>query len=138
MELVLTRSYGAEGTNGVLCHEQELICYTIELPWRNNLRGRSCVPEGRYALVRRYSQKFHWHLHLTDVPGRALVLLHPANDARKELKGCIAPVCALTGPGRGLYSRVAFERLQRLALPVLQEGKPVYLTIKHSTNGIAS
>jgi C4-dicarboxylate transporter len=40
-----------------------------------------------------------------------LILIHPANNAKKELKGCIAPVTSLTGIGTGSASRFAFEKL---------------------------
>jgi hypothetical protein len=55
--------------------------------------------------------------------------LHPANDARKELKGCIAPVTALTAPGKGTGSRKALEKLRSILYPAMQE-QPVYITIK--------
>src|SRR6476660_3545962 len=100
MELHLTRTYYANGTNGMLFHHSNFICFTIELPWLNNEPMHSCIPEGRYQLFIRYSQKFQTHFLLGDVPGRSLVLIHPANDAVKELKGCIAPVMSLAGPGK--------------------------------------
>jgi hypothetical protein len=73
--------------------------YTIELPWKNNQAGVSCIPEGKYDLVKRWSPKFGSHLQILNVPGRELILIHPANDALLELRGCIAPVCLLTGAG---------------------------------------
>ncbi|MEC4048558.1 DUF5675 family protein [Flavobacterium sp. SUN046] len=36
MVLELTRSYYPKGTNGTLKYEDRLICYTIELPWKDN------------------------------------------------------------------------------------------------------
>src|SRR5262245_1146231 len=114
MELVLFRAYDPEGTNGELFHLGELVCYTIELPWRKNERGRSCIPEGRYRLKRRYSERYGYHLLVQEVPGRSLILVHPANDAAKELQGCLAPVSRLTGAGKGIESRAAFRKLTAL------------------------
>lgn len=130
MELILFRTYYPGGTNGELYHLGTLVCYTIELPWRDNEVQRSCIPEGRYRLRRRCSKRYGWHLLVAGVPGRSLILVHPANDAGKELRGCLAPVSRLTGRGTGLQSRVAMCRLMMLA-----EGKePIYLTIKTKSN----
>lgn len=111
MELVLFRTYHAHGTNGELYCNNSFLCYTIELPWRDNLPRLSCIPEGRYELKKRYSPRFRDHLLVPGVPGRSLVLIHPANDALKELKGCIAPVSKLTGSGKGEGSKAALRRL---------------------------
>ncbi|GAC1537991.1 MAG: DUF5675 family protein [Sediminibacterium sp.] len=131
MELRLSRIlYHALGTNGVLCTAiHGVICYTIELPWLNNRSNHSCIPEGSYRMVKRYSEKFQWHLHLTDVPGRELILLHPANNALLELSGCIAPVTELKGPGQGIQSRRAFHLLMQQVNEALQAGETILLTI---------
>ncbi|KOY53080.1 MULTISPECIES: DUF5675 family protein [Polaribacter] len=132
MILVLHRTYFPEGTQGILLWNGQLICYTIELPWIQNEQNISCVPEGLYNLQKRYSQKFQHHIHLQDVPGRSLILLHPANDAIKELEGCIAPVSYHTGIGKGNLSRKAFHKLTSLVLPVLAKNTPVQLRITSS------
>jgi hypothetical protein len=132
MELVLIRTYHTDGTNGTLTINNSFQCYTIELPWVNNLPRRSCIPEGRYELKKRYSPKFKDHLLVQGVPGRSLVLLHPANDALTELKGCIAPVSSLDGAGKGSHSRKAFKKLLQLVYEAL-ERETVFLTIQ-STN----
>lgn len=129
MELVLERTYDAAGTNGELFHLGERVCYTIELPWRNNEHGRSCIPEGRYRLRKRRSKKFGQHLLVTEVPGRSLILVHPANDAARELKGCMAPVSSLAGIGKGTGSKKALEKLLALVQQA-EKGQPIYLTIK--------
>ena len=64
MELSLDRTYYNNGTNGVLQNKGHLFCYTIELPWRENGVRVSCIPEGRYKLAKRYSEKFGWHIQL--------------------------------------------------------------------------
>jgi hypothetical protein len=56
--------------------------------------------------------------------------VHPANDAKKELQGCIAPVSLFDGEGKGLRSRIALDAVQKLLFPPLSEGKPVYLILK--------
>lgn len=87
----------AHGTIGRLIFGSQVV-HTLELPWRDNLRQRSCIPPGRYrcALVR--SPRFGTVYGVQDVPGRSHVLLHAANLAGDvdagwvtQLHGCIAP-----------------------------------------------
>ncbi|MBS1565314.1 MAG: hypothetical protein JST39_13050, partial [Bacteroidetes bacterium] len=81
MELELRRTYLPGGTNGEIISSGVRVCYTIELPWLDNLPQVSCIPEGRYELKKRYSPKFKNHLQVANVPGRDYILIHPANDA---------------------------------------------------------
>ena len=134
MELELIRTYLPEGTNGSLLHSGTLICSCIELPWRENRHQVSCIPEGTYVLVKRYSPHFQWHFEVKDVPGRDLILIHPANDAALELKGCIAPVTTLIGAGKGLQSRLAKKGLKDLIYPVLETAETVFIHIKNSNH----
>ncbi len=127
MELELFRTYDPEGTNGEL---KLVVCNTIELPWLQNKRNVSCIPEGRYELRKRFIKKFGLHLLVVDVPDRSWILIHPANDAKTQLKGCIAPVTQLTGPGKGRDSRLANEKLKALVLKALERNEKVFITIK--------
>ena len=129
MELLLYRSYYSNAVNGELYMGEEFQCFTIELPWLNNQLLCSCIPEGRYALQKRWSPRHKWHLLVKGVPDRSLILLHPANNAQKELKGCIAPVTMLTGTGNGSGSRIAFEKLMAKIYPAMKT-QTVFLTIK--------
>ena len=130
MILVLTRTYFPDGTNGKLEYEGKLICNTIELPWKRNETKVSCVPEGNYFIRKRYSRKLQWHLEVIDVKDRSLILFHPANNALKELNGCIAPVAKISGPGLGLQSRLAFSKLKDLVYRALDSTETVLLIIK--------
>jgi hypothetical protein len=129
MKLVLTRIYFPEGTNGKLECEGKLICNTIELPWKMNETKVSCIPEGKYFIRKRYSQKFQWHLEVLDVKNRSFILFHPANNAVQELNGCIAPVIKLSGPGIGLMSRKAFAKLKDLVYKALDGKESVELIV---------
>jgi hypothetical protein len=129
MQIQITRTYHPRGTNGLLFINGRHACYTIELPWRDNEVGRSCIPEGSYPVVKRFSEKFQNHLLVTEVPGRTLILFHPANNAIKQLRGCIAPVSTLTAPGCGLASYTVFQQLVQLAYAAIAKGQPVTLTI---------
>ena len=130
MVLVLNRIYFPEGTQGVLEWNGTIVCYTIELPWLGNQRRISCIPEGEYILQKRFSLKFKWHLHLMNVPGRDLILIHPANDAKRELLGCIAPVNKHTGIGKGSNSRKALEKLKTLVYTVFDRNEEVKINIQ--------
>ena len=129
MVLLLTRTYFPDGTNGKLEYEGKLICNTIELTWRMNRKRVSCIPEGKYFIRKRYSKKFRWHLEVVDVENRSLILFHPANNAMKELNGCSAPVTKLSGPGLGILSRKAFEKLKTLVYTILYRQEVVELLI---------
>lgn len=65
-------------------------CFTIEREWSNNKVGVSCIPQGKYSVVKTYSPRFKKDLYLIEnVPNRSGIRLHPANYAR-QLNGCIA------------------------------------------------
>jgi hypothetical protein len=81
-------------TNGLLSvvnHQGDAVysCITLELPWRNNERGRSHIPRGRYVAIRHNSPKFGKCVHVQGVKGRSEILIHPANYV-EQLQGCIA------------------------------------------------
>ncbi len=120
--LVLKRIYLATAVHGELTLNGKHIAYTIELPWQDNKRRVSCIPEGTYVLRKRYSEKFKWHFVLLDVPNRSYILLHPANNAQKELQGCIAPVTRITGEGQGIQSRKALQVLTDALEPHRKSG----------------
>ena len=128
--LILSRTYFPDGTNGKLECEGKFMCYTIELPWKNNEKRVSCIPEGKYFIRKRYSQKFKWHIEVIDVENRSFILFHPANNALKELNGCIALVTKLSGPGLGLMSRKAFEKLKTLVYKALDNKESVVLIVE--------
>jgi hypothetical protein len=130
MVLVLTRTYFPSGTNGTLAMEGRFICNTIELPWKNNKKRVSCIPEGKYLLRKRYAPKFGWHLEVVGVRNRTFILFHPANNALRELNGCIAPVTNHSGPGRGLLSQQAFGTLKKLVYAYLDVKKTVVLIVQ--------
>ena len=107
--LDLARAYFGEYTIGDLSIDGVHLAHSLELPWQDNRVNVSCIAEGWYPLRFRKSPRFGQHLHVQDVPGRKWILFHAANDARKELRGCIAPVMQLQGQGKGIHSLLALE-----------------------------
>jgi hypothetical protein len=130
MNLTLQRSYFKEGTNGVLFVNHRFFGFTIELPSKNNLKNKSCIPEGIYEIIPRFSKRFQHHIILKNVKGRSLILFHPANDAQKDLSGCIAPVTYLSGIGKGLYSKDAMDKLLSFVYQAKDRKEKITLTIK--------
>jgi hypothetical protein len=80
-------------TNGVLYVEKDnkilFECFTLELPWKDNQRRISCIPEGTYKAIKHRSPKFGESVWIQNVPNRSEILIHPANYVR-QLLGCIA------------------------------------------------
>lgn len=130
MELELQRRYYPQGTNGTLACNGLTICATIELPWKNNGTRISCIPEGRYSLIKRYSPHLKDHLMLKDVPDRQYILIHPANNALLELEGCIAPVSLITGIGQGIQSVPAMKKIISILAHAFDSEQPVFIIIK--------
>lgn len=135
MKLLLLRSYYPTATNGQLYIDTQkglpvLYSSTIEREWEGNKSNRSCIPEGTYRLRKRFSAKHNWHLEVTGVPDRGMILIHPANNEQTELLGCIAPVEKLyPTPGTGGPSRKITEALYEIVFAVLDRGENVFLTI---------
>lgn len=125
----LLRTYHSQGTNGEIWIGGKFVCYAIELPWLDNVRNNSCIPEGTYVLSKRYSKKFKWHVLVKEVANRSEILFHPANDANTELRGCIAPVSRLSGIGRGIQSVVAFNKLIDVVYAIIDKGEQVFLQV---------
>lgn|SRR3990167_7451294 len=67
-------------------------CDTLELPWKNNEKQVSCIPQGFYHVEKRKSAKFGEHFLIKDVPNRDFILIHSGNFAagdKVDIKGCI-------------------------------------------------
>lgn len=124
--LILQRDDSTDqGTPGaLLADDGSLICYTLELPWRGNEQGLSCIPVGQYMasyLERSWSGRFRDIYLLHDVPGRSAILIHAGNYAgdsqlglRTHTWGCILPCSkhgVLAGQFAGLASRRAKNQL---------------------------
>lgn len=130
MELELIRTYFPNGTNGEFLFNGKRICSSIELPWHDNQHRVSCIPEGKYELTKRYSQRFDHHLLVNNVANRSYILVHAYNDALKESKGCIAPVSLCIGVGKGNNSRIALKKLLALTELEFEKGNKVFIIIK--------
>lgn len=94
---------GDEGTLGSLWTEDGFQCFSLELPWRQNQNGISCIPAGSYQswwgwspARKRMSYRLEKSKYVSCVPGRAGVLIHAGNFAglkqdgwQQQVLGCI-------------------------------------------------
>lgn len=76
------------GTFGVFLYGTTPLCLTLELPWKENQRNVSCIPDGQYTVSRYTSPRHGACLKLFGVPGRSDILIHSGNTI-KDTEGCI-------------------------------------------------
>lgn len=86
-------------SNGVL------LAKSMELPWKDNVRSFSCIPEGTYTVTKEKpipkddlstpvdesggrKPRDYWHFRFHDVPKRSGILIHKITYV-KDLQGCI-------------------------------------------------
>ena len=148
MELILERIAKRKTyTIGRLCILEEVIdeystgtaeryfCDTLEPTWRDyrngayKVKGRSAIPEGRYAVVISWSPKLkQWLPILLGVPKFEGIRIHAGNSA-KDTEGCI-----LVGKnklvGQVVDSRIWVHRLKQKIVEAKGKGEAVWITIK--------
>ncbi len=115
--------------------EDEYFCDTLEPTWRDyangayKVKGRSAIPEGRYAVVISYSPKFkQWLPILLGVPRFSGIRIHAGNTA-KDTEGCIL-VGKNREVGKVLDSRKWLYELKRKIVEAKDRGEAVWLTIR--------
>lgn len=100
----LTRQvFSSQGTFGVLAIDQQNF-FTGELPWIDNLRGRSCIPLGTYEVSWTFSPRFKRYCYeVMDVPGRDGIRFHAGNFCGDREKGWKSDVdgCIILGESFG-------------------------------------
>lgn len=85
----LTRYAHDDKTEGLLVINNEFSFKTLELPWTNNKRNISCIPDGMYRYKIDFSNNKHRDvIELADVPGRSQIQIHVATKL-SHLAGCI-------------------------------------------------
>ena len=123
MITLLRRSYDIlDGVDGTLITPL-ITVYTLELPWKDNVSGISCIPLGTYKMTKRISPRFGSVFHIHDVENRSWILTHWGNWAGDVLKGrrSDSEGCILVGMKIGiaygqkavLMSRVGFYSLMK-------------------------
>jgi 7-cyano-7-deazaguanine synthase in queuosine biosynthesis len=130
MILTLLREALEPVTLGRLKVDGMLLSHTLELPWRSNQKGVSCIPPGVYQVAFFDSPKFKRAiLRLNGVPGREGILIHPANHVA-ELRGCIAlGVRANVHSDYLIESRKFVDSLEAMVLRALDRKEPVCIEV---------
>lgn len=97
MKVELIRKYNEKQTLGFLYVTTNagltlFTCATLELPWKDNKRNISCVPEGYYLVKKRKAEESpsrdYDHFILMDVKDRDYILIHTGNF-NWHIQGCI-------------------------------------------------
>ena len=110
-------------------------CDTLEPTWRDyehgayKVKGRSAIPEGRYAVVISYSPKFkQWLPILLGVPKFEGIRIHAGNTA-KDTEGCIL-VGVNREVGEVLESRKWLYALKQKIVEAKDRGEAVWITVQ--------
>lgn len=85
---VLRVELSEEHTIGILYVDGEVVCWTMELPWRGNKKNVSCIPPGMYVATKIASEEYGHTLWVDGVPGRSDIIFHIGNSV-KDTRGCI-------------------------------------------------
>ena len=115
--------------------ENQYFCDTLEPAWRDyehgayKVKGRSAIPEGRYAVVISFSPKFkQWLPILLGVPRFEGIRIHAGNSA-EDTAGCIL-VGKNREVGKVLDSRLWLHRLKQKIVEAKGRGEAVWLTVR--------
>ena len=116
-------------------YEDRYFCDTLEPTWRDyehgayKVKGRSAIPEGRYAVVISYSPRFkQWLPILLGVPKFEGIRIHAGNTA-KDTEGCIL-VGKNREVGKVLDSRKWLYELKQKIVEAKDRGESVWITVK--------
>ena len=115
--------------------KETYFCDTLEPTWRDyehgayKMKGKSAIPEGRYAVVISYSPKFKaWLPILLGVPMFEGIRIHAGNSA-KDTQGCIL-VGRNQKVGEVLESRKWLYELKMKIVEAKDRGEAVWITIR--------
>ena len=113
--LLIRDTFTEKSTIGELFLNGERMCDTLELPWMDNERRISCIPEGEYKVrlrtARESASRDYLHLLVQEVKDRQFILFHRGNSA-SDSSGCILV---------GLGSQQDFVQNSRLAMDLLMK-----------------
>lgn len=81
----------------------------LELPWLDNQRNISCIPEGKYESKKHFSPKFERSIWIQNVDNRSEILIHKGNFF-SDIRGCILPGLELKDINNDSLVDVRFSR----------------------------
>jgi pantothenate kinase len=140
--ITLERAYTDIATIGKMVMPSGLTFDTMELAWKNNQSGISCIPEGTYNLHKRESgvikRTTHGQLDIgwevTSVEGRTFIMIHVGNTTN-DFEGCIGigyGLGTVNGMWAILNSRKAFDDFMK----EMERNEEWKLNIKTRQGGI--
>ena len=130
MRLIIDRIYNTYQTESSIRLEDNGIIFSLkglELPWKNNHKHISCIPQGKYKATNHISPAFGKSIWIKDIPNRSEILIHVGNFIGSNINngddpesdGCIlvgSEFLDLTGDGINdlVNSRVTIDKLYEL------------------------
>ena len=121
--LTIERLYLPYGTPGIAAVDGELICPTLELPWKDNKNDISCIPAGTYQCEKAMYHprptptnphpKPYLAIKVNNVQGRTGIWAHVGNYL-SQILGCILPGVEVSYSAKDAAahnSRLALEKL---------------------------
>lgn len=75
-------------TLGIMLVDNQPMYSTLELPDKDNAKNISCIPVGRYKIIKHISPKFGKCFYVKNVPNREHILIHAGNTTA-DTEGCI-------------------------------------------------
>lgn len=94
-------------------------CKTLELPWKNNEPRISCIPVGKYNVIRHKSPKFGDCFWIKNVLLRSEILIHRGNFYT-DILGCVLVGQAFTDiDGDGLLDVTYSQKTVNHLLSIL-------------------
>ena len=113
--LIIRETFTDKSTIGNLYLDGEWLCDTLELPWKDNQRSISCIPDGQYKVrlrtARESATRDYLHLLIQDVPNRDYILVHIGNKS-SDSRGCVLV---------GIGTEQDFVKNSRLAMELLMK-----------------
>jgi len=100
------------GMFGILIIDGETFCVTLEPPDLNNKEDISCIPAGKYKVVKINTEKRGKVFMVMNVPNRTFIYIHAGNKV-EHTEGCIILAQhfgKLQGNRAVLNSGVTYER----------------------------
>jgi hypothetical protein len=87
---VIERVYLPDRTLGSFYWNGVVVAKTLELPWKENRRSVSCIPEGIYDVIKQppKADRPYPYFRLPKVEGRTGILIHRGTEPAHS-KGCI-------------------------------------------------
>ena len=85
---IIRRQQLAKSVIGKLSVNGAELCWTLELPWKDNKNDISCIPVGFYQGTIRTDGSKGWRIELVGVPKRGNIQIHVGNYP-SDVLGCI-------------------------------------------------